>query len=61
MLDVKDGKINVTQKSEDEARQDKKMAEEGFGTQASMTGVTNTLQAALARAGIKREAFATEV
>ena len=61
VLDVtKDGKVNVTQKTEEEARQEKKMADEGFGT-TSLSGVTNTLQAALARAGIVREAFTTEV
>lgn len=61
MLDVNGSKVNVTQKTEEEARQEKQMSGEGFGTNTSMSGVTNTLQAALARAGIKREAFATEV
>ncbi len=54
------GKVNVSQKSEEEAAQEKQMAATGMSSKVSTAGMS-LLQAALARAGVTSETFATEV
>ena len=54
------GKVNVSQKSEEEAAQEKQMATAGMSSKVSTAGMS-LLQAALARAGVTAETFATEV
>ena len=54
------GKVSVSQKSEEEAAQEKQMASSGMSSGVSTAGMT-LLQAALARRGITAETYATEV
>jgi hypothetical protein len=54
------GKVSVSQKSEEEAAQEKQMASGGMSSGVSTAGMS-LLQAALARAGVSAETFATEV
>ena len=54
------GKVSVSQKSEEEAAQEKQMATSGMSSGVSTAGMS-LLQAALARAGVTSETFATEV
>lgn len=54
------GKVNVSQKSEEEEAQEKQMAAGGMSSRVSTAGMS-LLQAALARAGVTAETFATDV
>ena len=61
MIDIlPTGKVNVSQRSEAEAAQEKQMATAGMSSGVSTAGMS-LLQAALARAGVTAETFATEV
>lgn len=54
-VDSKARKVDLSQRSEEERASDKKLAEKGAGT-IKVSGM-NTLQAALARAGIQKADF----
>jgi predicted RNA-binding protein with RPS1 domain len=54
-VDSKSRKVDLSQRSEEERAADKKMAEKGAGT-VKVSGM-NSLQAALARAGVQKTDF----